>query len=887
MSGRQTTVELFERGRRKVDCLEIDRIIGALDERFGVGEAKPVKVGRYIVEDRLGAGGLGLVYSAFDPVLDRTVAVKVLKREHGSAVREVRLLEEARVLAQLEHPNVVHVFDVGTFDDHGTPRAFVAMELVDGTDLHTWLQQPRSPRAIAEVFMAAAEGLCAVHAAGLLHRDFKPGNVLIGSDGRVRVADFGLAALAEDLVLDPSRTSDGHDDLHTRRWNAVGTPRYMAPEQHQGHALTPQCDQYAFCVSLYEALLDCMPFPDGPDEALLRAKLAGPVFPASPPLPPRLARLLRRGLSPGAEDRYPDMIALREDLRRSQRPSAWPALPFGVVTLAAIGILYAVWPYDNVADCPPRPQPEAATSLPAVEDEDLARMLADVDVALTDYEADVGARWDVLCSLPASQQARAQACLEQCNKAASDLRRALRDGAGEALAQGWSLVESLPDPHVCSTGPASESFAEAMDAAIARAEMHDRMGDFETARSILLALRAEVVDAEVARAEHRVDLQLGRLSFHEGRFEDGVQLLESVYLSADAAGDAQTAAQAATGLVGANAQQGESDAALRWSKMARSQLQRAEPYDVRQEVSLDHNVALAYFEAGELDEALETILAAIRRGDQIAAEEESFDARQLYAEILLRNGRPTEALAVHRQLLRSPRADPRRLPGRHVLGLFGLGNALFTRRELAAACEVFASAHERAVVVLGRDHPTTSSICINHALCAGEQGEAGARERLRPCAAQLKARFGEEHPSVLIARAVEGRLSVAAGEPEAGARVLLDSAARLERVLGRSHYAVVDVVYHVGIAKTAAGDHDGGLRHLVEALEHRRRGLAPGHVDIFESLAQVAVAKEALGRSEEARRSLAEAIAGFESRRIERSYVGMWRDRLARMEGER
>jgi tetratricopeptide (TPR) repeat protein len=760
------------------------------------------------------------------------------------------------------------------------------MELVEGTDLSEWAQEPRSQRAIIDVFLAAADGLRAVHAAGLLHRDFKPGNVLIGRDGSVRVADFGLAALAEDPALPTPRSGGSPEGASTRKWGAAGTPRYMAPEQHMSHALTPNCDQYAFCASLYEALLDCFPFAAVSVDELLRAKLVGPASASLARLPRRLARLLRRGLSPDPDARYPDMTALRDDLRRCRRRRSSPALALGA---AALGTLAAFWPLAEARndECPPSSEPQTIVASPTVDDAQLRQMLADVALAVTDYDADIRARWDGLCSLPVTERARARACLEQCDRALSDLRDALGGAAAEALAQGWRLVEALPDPYLCSTGSPTELEADGWDAVLARAEMHARLADFDQARAILLALRGELARTGAVRGERRVDLQLGRLALAENRFEDAARVLESVYSSADATGDAHAAAQAATGIVAACARRGDGEAARRWSKMARAQLERAEPRDPRQEVSLEHNLAIAHFESGRLGEALATALGAARHAERIGAEAEAFDARQLHAELLLHHGRPTEALEAHRELLDSPHADPVRVPGRHVLGLFGLGNAQYTRRDFAAACETFAAAHERATAVLGPDHPTTPSICVNHAQCIGERGDERARDRLRSCTSQLQERLGDEHPSVIMARAIDGRLLAAAGEPEAGAAVLLENAARLEGILGASHFAAIDLVHHAGVAKAAAGDHEEGLRHLLTALERRRRELPAGHVDTFDSLAQVALVEEALGRRADAHRDLALAIAGFEEREVDPSYIRMWRDRLTGKESER
>src|SRR6185503_5153712 len=212
-------------------------------------------VGRYVVLECIGSGSMGIVYTGQDPDLGRRVALKVLRSDSaggssGGARR--RMLREAQAMARLSHPNVVTIYDVGMHGD----EVFLAMELIDGGTLREWLRRARrSWREIVAVFRRAAEGLAAAHAVGLVHRDFKPDNVLVGNDGRVCVTDFGLArpsaaASAERLAEPPPQ---GIDSM-TRTGAIVGTPAYMAPEQIEGGAADERSDLFAFCVAFYEAL---------------------------------------------------------------------------------------------------------------------------------------------------------------------------------------------------------------------------------------------------------------------------------------------------------------------------------------------------------------------------------------------------------------------------------------------------------------------------------------------------------------------------------------------------------------------------------------------------------------------------------------------------------
>ena len=248
-------------------------------------------LGRYEIRGCAGLGGMGLVYEAYDPELERRVALKVL-RPHRRREGQRRLLREARALAKLSHPNVVSVFDVGTDDD----RVFIAMEFIDGPTLRDWLDEAPSVSDILDVFAEAGRGLAAAHDRGLVHRDFKPDNVLVGDDGRVLVTDFGLAR---------HRTASASDDV-TREGAIVGTPAYMAPEVRSGGDVDARSDQFGFAVALYQALHGHLPRVDLP---LMQGA-------RTDELPWRARRLLRRALAGDPSKRYPTMDALVAELGR-------------------------------------------------------------------------------------------------------------------------------------------------------------------------------------------------------------------------------------------------------------------------------------------------------------------------------------------------------------------------------------------------------------------------------------------------------------------------------------------------------------------------------------------------------------------------------------------
>jgi tetratricopeptide (TPR) repeat protein len=297
------------------------------------------RVGRYIVLEWLGAGGMGVVYAAYDTELDRKVALKLLRNAgagpgDGAPIRD-RLVREAQAMARLAHPNVVTVFDVGSVDD----RVFIAMELVDGLTLAEWLAAERRAQGeIIAVLVAAGNGLAAAHAAGLIHRDFKPDNVLIGGDGRVRVTDFGLARLApRDLAGDAPGTELQRSDSATRT-GLVGTLAYMAPEQYLGRAVDARADQFSFAVAAYEALHGERPFapaladPEAQTGRILRPPPHGSRVPAE------LREPLLRALSSAPDDRYPSMAELLAALEPRSRPRRGKAIALSAIALVAIAI---------------------------------------------------------------------------------------------------------------------------------------------------------------------------------------------------------------------------------------------------------------------------------------------------------------------------------------------------------------------------------------------------------------------------------------------------------------------------------------------------------------------------------------------------------------------
>ena len=325
------------------------------------------ELGRYRIERILGTGGMGIVYCAYDPDLERRVALKVLPDGARSLEARERLLREARAMARLNHPNVTSVFEVGSAGKHD----YVAMELVDGTTLAEWLRAgKRSVRDVLGAFLGAGSGLAAAHAAGLMHRDFKPHNVLRHHDGHVEVTDFGLArdvaSEIEEPAAPPVRNTPTPLEGLTATGSIVGTPAYMAPEQWLGGEVGPAADQFAFCVALWEALAGARPY-GGSLEEMREKIIRGPAALDFSVIPRALRDLLRRGLDPDPAKRWPSMAHVLGKLARIQRRNT-VAIGLGVAIAATAGAIAVVLARGSAPSCrAPLLAPERAWPAGAVE----------------------------------------------------------------------------------------------------------------------------------------------------------------------------------------------------------------------------------------------------------------------------------------------------------------------------------------------------------------------------------------------------------------------------------------------------------------------------------------------------------------------------------------
>jgi tetratricopeptide (TPR) repeat protein len=524
-------------------------------------------IGRYLVIEQIGAGGMGVVYAAIDLELDRKIAIKILRTDeanaHRRAVLEDRLIKEARAMAQLAHPTVVAVFEIGGFRD----QMFLAMELVEGHTLARWLTaQPRSWREIVEAFAAAGQGLAAAHAAGLVHRDFKPANVLVGRDGRVRVTDFGLAQ---------------YGTSGSPRGGVAGTPSYMAPEQFRGEPTDARTDQFNFCVALYRALYDQPPFAGSQLDELAAAVSTG--RPAPPPaisrVPRWLGRIVVRGLAADPEDRYRSMDELLRALRRD--PHRW--LRSTALFAAIAGTAVAASLVFSQGDARPTCADAASRIAVAWSPQDrrvIERAFLDSKTAFAPHAfAEVAQVFDAYqkrwtdMRIDACEAARTgpgsadelvglrTLCLDRRLGELRALIGAFATASPDVVQRAPQVVHELTDLQVCAdarallgparlpTDPAERAQIDRLTDAVGQARALYQVGHYEDALARARPLVDQVRATRYRPLEAETQLLVGDAAYDSGKFADSESSFNAALFAAEAGRSDEVAIKALFGLM--------------------------------------------------------------------------------------------------------------------------------------------------------------------------------------------------------------------------------------------------------------------------------------------------------------------------------------------------
>lgn len=592
------------------------------------------ELSRYLILYAVGEGGMGRVFSAHDPELDRRVAIKVLydSSEASSSSGANELLKEGRALASLRHPNIVSVYDVGWYEG----ELFIAMEYVDGRTLDLWQKRNDDTDSLLTRYLEAGAALAAAHDAGIVHGDFKPTNVMVEQSGRTVVLDFGLAR----TMVDPERLKESDHRGTTR---GVGTPAYMAPEQHTHQRPTQWSDQFSFCVALYEAFVGKRPFPNESLLKLTRAVLEGDWSPPGAKMPTWIWRVVERGLQVNPRDRFPDMHSLLRALDPQRRRRRLLGLGGGGVALAAtVGV--------GMALADPRPCDDADAMLDGVWDPEVRAMLEDqyADTKawprVRDRLDDFGTRWTeawretceathVHATQSEALLDRRMACLQADRIAVEAAVRQLEHGEYAMIRRATSLPVFDRNGSRCRTealgrrkppppkGPQRDRYEDLLRTAADLYAMSAIAGDPRVALARLDTLERpadthpDVVQAlEHARAEAHLQLDHPK---------DAQQAWMRAARAADAAGDDAAFVRVASTLAYLEVQELDRlDAAEIWIDRARS---RGQGVDLThgERFTLELRAAVVARYRGEAEEAAATLERLLEtEGPYINADQE-------------------------------------------------------------------------------------------------------------------------------------------------------------------------------------------------------------------------------------------------------------------------
>ena len=739
---------------------------------------------RYTLVRKLGEGGMGEVYVAYDEQLDRRVAMKLLRRAAASAAEEQRILREAQALARLSHPNVVQVHDVGRLGD----QIFVAMELVVGANLRQWCRAaPRGWREVLDKVSQAGEGLVAAHAAGLIHRDIKPDNLLVGDDGRVRVADFGLAR-TESAAEPPAEGPPPQGSLLatplTQAGEVVGTPAYMAPEQFLLAPPDVRCDVYALCVVLYEALYGERPFRGKDWRELAAAVLAGRFTPPprEPPVPGWLVRVITRGLARDPKERYPTVAALLADLRRPLLAARRRWLAAGGVAALAAGVALGQGVLSRGSPCEGAADAAAAVWTPERADPLRAALEAWGEVGAETWqrtEARVARYVDDLKSM-SSERCESyhrgelsdrlydlgRACVERRRGELEALLGVLASGDREVLARAVQALAGLREVASCGDG-------EALLARVAP----PAPGDEEAARALVRRV-------DGARAQ--------RLA---GRYQEADAAAAPLVDEARALGYGPATAEALT------------ERAL--VAMERARWKEAAEVDLPEALSLaeaagadDLRLAalIAWVRAlGRVEGKGAALVEVAERSALALVERLGAAGRRIHGQALLAAG---EAYLERGD---QARADDRLSQAQRILEVFGdeaaaeLGEVLndlaivrLKQRRYAEAHAAYDRARELLARAQGPHHPNLGFLANNEGRAFDKEGDPRtARERFAQALALWEPFYGPDHPNTLIAVTHLARISLALDDLAAARAYAERSVESRGRAEGAEHASLV------------------------------------------------------------------------------------------------
>jgi eukaryotic-like serine/threonine-protein kinase len=883
----------------RVAAIDAEHLRNAVAARLFGSAAEPVKIGRFTVLKRLGAGGMGVVYAAYDNELDRKIAIKLLRGVDETGAHIARLKREAQALAKLSHPNVVHVYEIGSF----RKQVFVAMEFVEGVSLRDW--EPASGSGAVDEILAkfgeAGLGLAAAHAAGLIHRDFKPDNALVGNDGRVRVLDFGLArGLAEDEDA-PAASLEQSVDLFestdsnlrtplTRTGAILGTPAYMAPEQHLGKRADARCDQYAFCIALFEKLYGQRPFAAINLRQLVMRVLDGKIEEPSESrhaVPQWLRRVIERGMAVDPEQRWPDMNSLLVALGgpRSKR-RGWL---LGVATVVLAATVGTTWAFTR--DTGPGPCEGGERELVGVWDDEVRAQVHAAFLATnapyaenawqgTSHHLDTYAdAWVEMhrevCEASVVRQeespelfGRKMVCLGQRLTELEQLTELLVDADADVVSLAVVAAGSLAQIDACTDersliSDVDDERLDELERLLASASGRKALGKYD--EGFVIAEQALELARQIgtSHGEGRALLLLGDLQTKRRKVPEAKQYLREALRRADVAGDDATRVEALTHLMRVAYLEHDLDGGEGLAADARAALDRLGSAPLLE--------ADFYLQIGSL---------ATARGDSEQAGEYHRRALEI---------REAQLGADHPEV---------------AISLTNIANALRAQGHHQQSEEMARKALAIFEAQLGADHPYTAASHNNIGNSRLEQGRhiswddperaqpyfAEAEQQYRKAVAIREANFGSEHASVALNLHNLGEAQRLQGN-YADARKTLERTLEIKRQhMAEDHPSIVLTSTALGRVLLDLGEGQAALA-LLEITAERRKAQESSPDAMAETLFALAraVHMTAEGPDRELARARAlelgrQALAAYteagEDFRGEREQVERWIDRV-------
>ncbi len=816
----------------------------------------PEQVGRFRLGARLGAGGMGVVYQAHDPDLDREIAIKFLHPGRSSTRHRQRLLREAQALARFSHPNVVHVYEVGS---EGS-TVFIAMELIPGHTLAQWAEG-RPWRAVLDACRAAGEGLAAAHDAGLVHRDYKPQNVLVGEDGRARVLDFGLARQGSDaLVETTTEDAPASGGSLTRTGSLLGTPAYMAPEQLAGRGtIDARTDLFSFCVATWQLLYGQRPFAGDTIDALAEAMEAERLTPppADGRVPRWIARALARGLRAKPAERYASMRPLLDELRRD--PAAnWrrSAVVVGAMGLTAVVVAATTEAWSPQTD----PCAGAEEQVVGIWDETRAQTVARaLDQTGVGYAVDTQAHIQVTldgyrdgwiamhrdaCEATTVRGEQSERVMDQrmacLHRARTDL-----DATVQTLEQlDQTVVERVPQllgrlpalEHCADLEALSATVAPPSDARVASAVdrlqaelalVHGAvsMGRYDEASTQLEPLETEAEALDYAPLQAAVALARGRTEEGRGHGDLAETAMQQAFRGAMNAGAFAIAADAGAGLtavVGHElARYAEGNV---WGELAIG-LAQGHPAARPQRAGAWLAMARVHQDQGQLDRAAQGLARAREEAE--------------------RNHGPDHPLA---------------LAARHNLGL-----VLFLQGRFEEAVAEHRQTKQAMRKVLGESHPSFAKLQTNLANALGSQGhyeQALAEHRL--ALATKRRVLGPDHPEVGASLSNIAAVLLRQGLYAQAQAELTEALRILDKAHGPEHPSLATIHTNLGAIASRMGDPQQGRSHFQSALDIRVAALGEDHREVALAHSNLAQSLLQLGQMQPAEQEMLLAIATIE-----------------------